>query len=70
MGSENLTENGANLDGEDRDLKQQSPREPKPTNWSSFADNTSPREVTTQNQKSHDIGFWRGEVVKELSGEE
>nr|XP_035954822.1 LIM domain and actin-binding protein 1 isoform X1 [Halichoerus grypus] len=70
MGSENLTENGANLDEDDRNLKQQSPLEPKSTNWSSFADNTSPKEFTTQNQKSQDVGFWEGEVVQELSVEE
>ncbi|KAF3826251.1 hypothetical protein GH733_006365 [Mirounga leonina] len=70
MGSENLTENGANLDEDDRNLKQQSPLEPKSTNWSSFADNTSSKEFTTQNQKSQDVGFWEGEVVQELSVEE
>ncbi|XP_005636907.1 LIM domain and actin-binding protein 1 isoform X2 [Canis lupus baileyi] len=70
MGSENLIENGANVDEEDRNLKQQSPLEPKSTNWSSFADNTSPKEFTTQNQKSQDMGFWEGESVKELSVEE
>lgn len=70
MGSENLTENGANFDEDDRNLKQQSPLEPKSTNWSSFADNTSPKEFTTQNQKSQDVGFWEGEVVQELSVEE
>lgn len=70
MGSENLTENGANLDEDDRNLNQPSPLEPKPTNWSSFADSTSPEEFTTQNQKSQDVGFWEGEVVQELSVEE
>uniref|UniRef100_G1P429 LIM domain and actin binding 1 n=1 Tax=Myotis lucifugus TaxID=59463 RepID=G1P429_MYOLU len=71
MGSENLVENGANLDEDDRNLfNQQSPLEPKSPNWSSFADNTSPKEFTTQNQKSQDVGFWEGDVVKELSVEE
>lgn len=71
MGSESLVENGANLDEDDRNLfKQQSPLEPKSPNWSSFADDTSPREFTTQNQKSQDVGFWEGDVVKELSVEE
>lgn len=71
VGSENLVENGANVDEDDRGLfKQQSPREPKSPNWSSFADSTSPKEFTTQNQKSQDVGFWEGDVVKELSVEE
>ncbi|XP_070266356.1 LIM domain and actin-binding protein 1 isoform X2 [Myotis yumanensis] len=71
MGSENLVENGANLDEDDRNLfNQQSPLEPKSPNWSSFADNSSPKEFTTQNQKSQDVGFWEGDVVKELSVEE
>ncbi|XP_014641933.1 PREDICTED: LIM domain and actin-binding protein 1 isoform X1 [Ceratotherium simum simum] len=71
MGSENLTEHGANLDEDDRNLlKQQSPLEPKSTNWSNFADNTSAKEFNTQNQKSQDAGFWEGEVVEELSVEE
>ncbi|XP_066865369.1 LIM domain and actin-binding protein 1 isoform X3 [Kogia breviceps] len=71
MGSENLIENGANLDEGDRNLPtQQSSLEPKSKNWSSFADNTSTKEFTTQNQKSQDVGFWEGEVVKELSVEE
>ncbi|XP_036108813.1 LIM domain and actin-binding protein 1 isoform X2 [Molossus molossus] len=71
MGSENLVENGANLNEDERNLfKQQSPLEPKSPNWSSFADNTSTKEFTTQNQKSQDVGFWEGDVVKELSVEE
>ncbi|XP_044084630.1 LIM domain and actin-binding protein 1 isoform X4 [Neovison vison] len=70
MGSENLTENGANLDEDEGDLKQQSPLEPKSTNWSSFADDTSPKEFTTPSQKSQDVGFWEEEVVQELSVEE
>nr|XP_006203025.1 LIM domain and actin-binding protein 1 isoform X1 [Vicugna pacos]XP_031538871.1 LIM domain and actin-binding protein 1 isoform X1 [Vicugna pacos] len=71
IGSENLIENGANLDEGDQNLlKQQSPLERKSKNWSSFADNTSTSEFTTQNQKSQDVGFWEGEVVKELSVEE
>ncbi|XP_042802423.1 LIM domain and actin-binding protein 1 isoform X3 [Panthera leo] len=70
MGSENLLENGASLDENDRNLKEQSPLEPKSTNWSSFAESTSPKEFTTQHQKSQDVGFWEGEVVKELSVEE
>ncbi|TEA35781.1 hypothetical protein DBR06_SOUSAS1110141 [Sousa chinensis] len=71
MGSENLIENGANLDEGDRNLlTQQSSLEPNSKNWSSFADNTSTKEFTTQNQTSQDVGFWEGEVVKELSVEE
>ncbi|XP_006870114.1 PREDICTED: LIM domain and actin-binding protein 1 isoform X2 [Chrysochloris asiatica] len=69
--SENLVENGANVDEDDGTfLKQQSPIEPKSPNWSSFVDNTTTKEFTTQNQKSQDVGFWEGEVVKELSVEE
>ncbi|XP_063110788.1 LIM domain and actin-binding protein 1 isoform X4 [Cavia porcellus] len=71
MRSENLVENGANLNDEYSSfLKEQSPVEPKTPKWSSFADNTSPKEFTTQNQKSQDMGFWEGDVVKELSVEE
>ncbi|XP_026891907.1 LIM domain and actin-binding protein 1 isoform X4 [Acinonyx jubatus] len=70
MGSENLIDNGASLDENDRNLKEQSPLEPKSTDWSSFAESTSPKEFTTQHQKSQDVGFWEGEVVKELSVEE
>ncbi|XP_067552611.1 LIM domain and actin-binding protein 1 isoform X2 [Pseudorca crassidens] len=71
MGSENLIENGANLDEGDRNLlTQQSSLEPNSKNWPSFADNTSTKEFTTQNQTSQDVGFWEGEVVKELSVEE
>ncbi|XP_043419814.1 LIM domain and actin-binding protein 1 isoform X7 [Prionailurus bengalensis] len=70
MGSENLIENGASLDENDRNLKEQSPLEPKSTNWSSFSESTSPKEFTTQHQKSQDVGFWEGEVDKELSVEE
>ncbi|XP_036992492.2 LIM domain and actin-binding protein 1 isoform X1 [Artibeus jamaicensis] len=70
-GSENLVENGAKLDEDDRNLfKQQSPLEPKSPNWSSFADNTSAKEFSTQNQKSQDVEFWEEDVVKELSVEE
>nr|XP_051702236.1 LIM domain and actin-binding protein 1 isoform X6 [Oryctolagus cuniculus] len=67
---ENLLENGANLDEDDNHTKQQSPLEPKSPSWSSFVDNTSTEEFTAQNQKSQDVGFWEGEVVKELSVEE
>nr|XP_012296791.1 LIM domain and actin-binding protein 1 isoform X1 [Aotus nancymaae]XP_012296792.1 LIM domain and actin-binding protein 1 isoform X1 [Aotus nancymaae] len=71
MENENLVENGANFDEDDNSfLKQQSPLEPKSPNWSSFVDDTSAKEFTTQNQKSQDMGFWEGEVVKELSVEE
>ncbi|XP_010621973.1 LIM domain and actin-binding protein 1 isoform X3 [Fukomys damarensis] len=71
IGSENLVENGANLDDDYSNLlKEQSPVEPKSPNWSSFADNSSPKEYTTQNQKSQDVGFWEEEEVKELSVEE
>ncbi|XP_020033546.1 LIM domain and actin-binding protein 1 isoform X2 [Castor canadensis] len=71
IGSENLLENGANMDEDDSNLfNQQSPLESKPPTWSSFVDNTSTKEFTTQNQKSQDVGFWEGEAVKELSVEE
>ncbi|XP_013363939.1 PREDICTED: LIM domain and actin-binding protein 1 isoform X2 [Chinchilla lanigera] len=71
MGSENLLENAANLNDDYSSLlKEQSPVEPKTANWSSFADDTSTKEFSTQNQKSQDTGFWEGEVVKELSVEE
>ncbi|XP_012660933.1 LIM domain and actin-binding protein 1 [Otolemur garnettii] len=71
MGDENSVENGANLDENDSNfLKQQSPLEHKSPNWSSFVDNTSTKEFTTQNQKSQDVGFWEEEVVRELSVEE
>ncbi|XP_037370614.1 LIM domain and actin-binding protein 1 isoform X2 [Talpa occidentalis] len=68
MGNENLIENGANSDEDDRNLlKQQLPLEPNPS-WPSFADDTSTNEFTTQKQKSQDAGFWEGDV--ELSVEE
>ncbi|XP_037702500.1 LIM domain and actin-binding protein 1 isoform X2 [Choloepus didactylus] len=67
-GSENLVENGANLDEDDGNLIKQ--LEPKFPNCSSFVDKTSTLEDTTQDQKSQDVGFWKGEVVKELSVEE
>ncbi|XP_012617466.1 LIM domain and actin-binding protein 1 isoform X1 [Microcebus murinus] len=71
IGYENLVENGANLDENDSNFfKEQSPLEPKSPNWSSFVDDTSAKEFTTENQKSQDVGFWEDEVVKELSVEE
>ncbi|XP_039097323.1 LIM domain and actin-binding protein 1 isoform X3 [Hyaena hyaena] len=70
MGSENLIENGASLDENYRNLKEQSPLEPRSANWPGFADSASPKEFTTQNQKSQDVGFWEGEAVNELSVEE
>ncbi|KAM5287679.1 LIM domain and actin-binding protein 1 isoform 7-T7 [Ctenodactylus gundi] len=71
MGSKNLVENGADIDEEDSNLlKERSPLGPKSPNWSSFVDDASPKEFTAQNQKSQDVGFWGGEVVKELSVEE
>ncbi|XP_069897020.1 LIM domain and actin-binding protein 1 isoform X2 [Dipodomys merriami] len=73
MGSENFIENGADLDVDEDDshlFKQQSPLEPKSPNWSSVVDNTSTKEFTIKNQKSQEVGFWDGEVVKELSVEE
>lgn len=71
MESENLIENGANVDEDDSSLlKQQSPLEFKSPNRSNFVDDTSTKEFTTQNQKSQDVGFWEGEVVQELSVEE
>nr|XP_027805862.1 LIM domain and actin-binding protein 1 isoform X3 [Marmota flaviventris] len=71
MGSENLIENGANIDEDDNNLlKHQSPPESKSPNRSSFVDDTSTKEFATQNQKSQDVEFWEGEVVQELSVEE
>lgn len=71
LGSENLTENDTNLDDDySHLLQEQSPVEPKTPNWSSFADTTATKEFSPQNQKSQDMGFWEGEVVKELSVEE
>lgn len=72
VGSEDLLENGANLDEDDSShIQQRSPLEPKSPNWSSFADNNTPtKEFTAQSQKSQDVGFWEGEVVRELSVEE
>ncbi|KAK7800560.1 hypothetical protein U0070_006747 [Myodes glareolus] len=69
--SENFIENGANTDEDDsNDLTQQSPLEPESPSWSRFVDTTPTKEFTTQNQKSQDVGFWEGEVVRELSVEE
>ncbi|KAH0510685.1 LIM domain and actin-binding protein 1 [Microtus ochrogaster] len=69
--SENFIENGANIDEDDsNDLTQQSPLEPESPSWSRFVDTTPSKEFTTQNQKSQDVGFWEGEVVRELSVEE
>lgn len=69
--SENFIENGANIDEDDsNDLTQQSPLEPESPSWSRFVDTTPTKEFTTQNQKSQDVGFWEGEVVRELSVEE
>ncbi|CAH6791472.1 Lima1 [Phodopus roborovskii] len=69
--SENFIENGANIDEDDsNDLVQQSPLEPESPSWSGFVDTTPTKEFTTQNQKSQDVGFWEGEVVRELSVEE
>ncbi|XP_038198886.1 LIM domain and actin-binding protein 1 [Arvicola amphibius] len=69
--SENFMENGANIDEDDsNDLTQQSPLEPESPSWSRFVDTTPTKEFTTQNQKSQDVGFWEGEVVRELSVEE
>ncbi|XP_036063407.1 LIM domain and actin-binding protein 1 [Onychomys torridus] len=70
--SENFVENGANLDEDDsNDLaQQQSPLEPASPNWSGFVDTTPTKEFTTQNQKSQDVGFWEGDLVRELSVEE
>lgn len=68
--TEDFIENGANFDENESNFLRQSPLEPKSPNWSSFVDNTPTEEFTTQNQKSQDVGFWEGEVVKELSVEE
>ncbi|CAO2600872.1 LIM domain and actin-binding protein 1 [Lemmus lemmus] len=69
--SENFIENGANIDeGDSNDLTQQSPLDPESPSWSHFVDTTPTKEFTTQNQKSQDVGFWEGEVVRELSVEE
>ncbi|GAB1299840.1 LIM domain and actin-binding protein 1 [Apodemus speciosus] len=65
---ESFIENGADL-AED-DSAQQSPVEPESPGWAGFVDTTATKEFTTQNQKSQDVGFWEGEVVRELSVEE
>ncbi|XP_008846991.1 LIM domain and actin-binding protein 1 isoform X1 [Nannospalax galili] len=71
LGSGHRIGNGASTDENDSDsLQQQSPLEPRSPNWSSFVDNTATKEFTLQNQKSQDVGFWEGEMVKELSVEE
>ncbi|XP_075407816.1 LIM domain and actin-binding protein 1 isoform X2 [Tenrec ecaudatus] len=71
LGSDNPVENGSNVD-EDYGafLTPQSPEEPRSPNWSSFVDNTSPKEYSTQDPRSQGMGFWEGEVVEELSVEE
>lgn len=51
-------------------LAQRSPLEPESPGWPGFGDTTTAKEFTTQNQKSQDVGFWEGEVVRELSVEE
>lgn len=69
--SENFLENGANIAEDDNHGRaQQSPLEPEAPGWSGFVDTTAAKEFTTQNQKSQDVGFWEGEVVRELSVEE
>ncbi|XP_059103149.1 LIM domain and actin-binding protein 1 [Peromyscus eremicus] len=69
--SENFIENGADVDEDDsNDRVQQSPLEPKSPSWSGFVDTTPTEEFTTQSQKSQDVGFWEGDVVRELSVEE
>lgn len=69
--SENFIENGADIAEDDSHvLAQQSPIEPESPAWSGFVDTTATKEFTTQNQKSQDVGFWEGEVVRELSVEE
>lgn len=71
LASENFVENGANIDEDDSsDVVQKSPLEPESPRWSGFVDTTPTKEFTTQNQKSQDVGFWEGEVVRELSVEE
>lgn len=69
--SENFLENGANIAEDDNHGRaQQSPLEPEAPGWSGFVDTTAAKEFTAQNQKSQDVGFWDGEVVRELSVEE
>lgn len=69
--SENFIENGANIAEDDNHVHaQQSPLEPEAPDWSGFVDTTAAKEFTTQNQTSQDVGFWEGEVVRELSVEE
>ncbi|XP_045143301.1 LIM domain and actin-binding protein 1 [Echinops telfairi] len=71
LGSENPVENGSNLDEDGGGFPtQQSPEEPRSPNWSNFVDNTSPKEYSTRNPRSQDVGFWEAEVVEELSVEE
>lgn len=70
--SENFTENGGadTAEGDGHVRAQQSPLEPESPGWSGFVDTTAAKECTPQNQKSQDVGFWEGEVVRELSVEE
>uniref|UniRef100_A0A8C8UCB3 LIM domain and actin binding 1 n=1 Tax=Peromyscus maniculatus bairdii TaxID=230844 RepID=A0A8C8UCB3_PERMB len=69
--SENSMENGANTDeDESNDLAQPSPLEPKSPSWSGFVDTAPTKEFATPNQTSQDVGFWEGDVVRELTVEE
>ncbi|XP_076412862.1 LIM domain and actin-binding protein 1 isoform X1 [Peromyscus maniculatus bairdii] len=69
--SENSMENGANTDEDDsNDLAQPSPLEPKSPSWSGFVDTAPTKEFATPNQTSQDVGFWEGDVVRELTVEE
>lgn len=70
MSSENFVENGANLNDDHNNLlKEQSPVS-QDSKLVHFADNTSTKEFTTQNQESQDMGCWEGKVIKQLFVEE
>lgn len=66
--SESFIGNGASIAEDDVAPAQRSPLEPESPGWPGFGDTT--KEFTTQNQKSQDVGYWEGEVVRELSVEE
>ncbi|XP_060051367.1 LIM domain and actin-binding protein 1 isoform X2 [Erinaceus europaeus] len=69
--SENLLENGADLDEEESSpLAQQSLLDPRSTDWSHFADDTCSKEFPSLSQEAQCGEFWEGEAVQELSVEE
>lgn len=65
--SESFIGNGASIAEDDVAPAQRSPLEPESPGWPGFGDTTTAKEF---NQKSQDVGFWEGEVVRELSVEE